>query len=50
MDLLTTQKKDAVLLSVKQNLSARSDEIIAENKRDLDLASHLDRAMYDIAL
>jgi len=47
MDLLTTQKKDAVLLSVKQNLSARAQEIIAKNKNDLDLASHLDQAMYD---
>ncbi len=47
MDLLTTQKKDEILLSVKKNLASRSTEIISENKRDLDLANDLERAMYD---
>jgi len=47
MDLLSTQKKDAILLSVKEKLASRAAEIISENKRDLDLAKDLERAMYD---
>lgn len=47
MDLLTTQKKDQILQSVRENLADRRVEIIAENKKDLDLAQGLDRAMYD---
>jgi len=47
MDLLSTQKKDAILLSVKEKLASRAAEIISENKRDLNLAKDLERAMYD---
>ena len=47
MDLLTTQKKDLILQSVKENLADRRVEIIAENKKDLELARGLDQAMYD---
>ena len=47
MDLLTTQKKDEILLSVKEKLASGAAEIIHENKRDLDLAKGLEKAMYD---
>ncbi len=47
MELLTTEKKNAVLDSMARILNEMRDEIIAENKKDLDDFDPNDRAMYD---
>lgn len=47
MDLLSTDKKNAVLGTVKSQLSARRAEIIEANAKDLNAWSGTDQAMYD---
>ncbi|WP_262714213.1 glutamate-5-semialdehyde dehydrogenase [Phaeocystidibacter luteus] len=47
MELISTDKKNAVLKSMARILDEMRGEIIAENKKDLDAFDPNDRAMYD---
>ncbi|NVK28095.1 MAG: glutamate-5-semialdehyde dehydrogenase [Flavobacteriia bacterium] len=47
MELLSTDKKNAVLKSMARLLDEMRGDIIAENKKDLDAFDPNDRAMYD---
>ncbi len=47
MELLSTQLKDNVLSAVKKYLDLNRDAILMANKRDLDIWSIDDQAMYD---
>lgn len=47
MELQTTEKKNNVLQSMIDILDSRREDIISENKRDLDAYDPNDRAMYD---
>ena len=47
MEFLDTAKKNKVLQSMMDIIDKRRDEIIAENKRDLDAFERDDQALYD---
>ncbi|MEX2483390.1 MAG: glutamate-5-semialdehyde dehydrogenase [Brumimicrobium sp.] len=47
MEFLETAKKNKVLQSMMEIIGKRRDEIIAENKRDLDAFERDDQALYD---
>src|SRR5680860_36441 len=47
MEFLETAKKNKVLQSMMDIIDKRRDEIIAENKRDLDAFERDDQALYD---
>lgn len=47
MEFLETAKKNKVLQSMMEIIDKRRDEIIAENKRDLDAFERDDQALYD---
>lgn len=47
MHLLSSQKKNDVLLSMIRQIKMRTTDIILENKKDLDLFASSDRALYD---
>ncbi len=47
MQFLTTEKKNTVLKSMMEIIDNRREEIIAQNKRDLDAFERDDQALYD---
>ncbi len=47
MELLSTEKKNAVLASMVKILDKRREDIIAANKQDLDAFERDDQALYD---